>query len=291
MTRTIRLQLPFSMAIAKRERTPIRSPIPLGSNSRGLEIDGISWREVVHKPNQKYQKHYHNNPTLAFIVKGSSSEVLSKGSIHCTAQSLIIMPAGEVHANHYDQAGCLSLVIEIKPPRLESISSYSKVLDQFSLTSRPAFSILLTRIYKEILVMDTASPLAMEGLTLELLSDLARSSSRVAKRGRPRWLRQAYDYVHAHFTEAIGLDDIAKSIGVHPVHLARMFRESYGLTLGEQVRALRIEFACTLLSTSDTRLAEIAFAAGFSDQAHFSKVFKQYIGITPSQYRLIHSPS
>ena len=240
--------------IAHRERTPIRSPLPLGSNCRSLEINAISCREVVHKPNQRYQKHYHNNPTLAFIVKGSSAEVLSKGSIHCSAQSLIIMPAGEVHANHYSQAGCLSLVIEIKPPRLQSISSYSKVLDQFSVTSRTAPSMLLTRIYKELLVMDSASPLAMEGLTLELLSDLSRLSSRVAKYGRPRWLRQALDYVHAHFTEAIRLDDIAKSIGIHPVHLARTFRESYGVTLGEQVRALRIEFACTLLSTSDTRL-------------------------------------
>ena len=276
---------------AKRERRAIRSPIPLGSNCRSLEIDGISWREVVHEPNQKYQKHYHNNPTLAFIVKGSSTEILSKSSVHCNAQSLIIMPAGEVHANHYDQKGCLSLVIELKPPRLESISSYSKLLDQFSLNNRTAFTSLLTRIYKEIIVMDTASPLAMEGLTLELLSDLSRSSSRLAKHGRPRWLRQAFDYVQAHFTEAIRLNDVARSIGVHPVHLARTFRESYGLTLGEQVRTLRIEFACTLLSTSETRLAEVALACGFSDQAHFSRVFKQHIGITPSQYRLIHSQS
>lgn len=274
-----------------REGTPIRSPIPLGSNSRSFEIDGISWREVVHKPNQTYQKHYHNNPSLAFIVKGSSAEVLSKGSVHCNAESLIIMPAGEVHANHYDQAGCLSLVIEIKPPRLESISAYSKVLDEFSLTSRTAFSIVLNRIYKELVVMDTASPLAMEGLTLELLSYLSRSSSQVGKHARPRWLSQAFDYVHAHFTEAIRLNDVAKSIGVHPVHLARTFRQSYGLTLGEQVRALRIEFACTLLSTSDTSLTEIAFASGFADQSHFSRAFKQYVGITPSQYRLIQSPS
>lgn len=201
------------------------------------------------------------------------------------------MPAGEVHGNHYGEAGCLSLVIELKPPRIESISSYSKVLDQFSLTRRTTFSILLTRVYKEILVTDTASPLAMEGLTLELLSDLSRSSSRVAKHGKPRWLRHAFEYVHAHFNEAIGLDDIANSVGVHPVHLARTFRESYGLTLGEQVRALRIEFACRLLSTSDTRLVEIAVMSGFSDQAHFSKVFKQYMGITPSRYRLMYSPS
>jgi AraC family transcriptional regulator len=277
--------------MSSREGTPIRSPIPLGSNSRSFEIDGISWREVVHKPNQSYQKHYHNNPSLAFIVKGSSAEVLSKGKIHCNAKSLIIMPAGEVHANHYDQGGCLSLVIEIKPPRRESISAYSKVLDEFSLTSRTAFSIVLNRIYKELLVMDTASPLAMEGLTLELLSNLSRSSRQVANPGRPRWLSQAFDYVHAHFTETIRLNDVAKSIGVHPVHLARTFRRAYGLTMGEQVRALRIEFACTLLATSDTSLTEIAFASGFSDQSHFSRAFKEYVGITPSQYRLVQRPS
>ena len=59
------------------------------------------------------------------------------------------------------------------------------------------------------------------------------------------------------------------------------------LLSGEYIRQLRVEYACRQLSSSSTALAEIASAAGFSDQSHFSRTFKRQIGMTPSQYRAI----
>jgi len=78
----------------------------------------------------------------------------------------------------------------------------------------------------------------------------------------------------------------AETVDIHPVHLAREFRKFYGCTLGEIIfRGLRIQFACRKLSTSDMPLVEIAWAAGFSHQAHFSRLFKHHIGMTPTEFR------
>jgi AraC family transcriptional regulator len=79
--------------------------------------------------------------------------------------------------------------------------------------------------------------------------------------------------------------EIARRVGVHPVYLASEFRRRYGLTVGEYVRQLRIEYASRQLSTSDTPLVEIALNSGFSSQSHFSWTFKRITGITPAQFR------
>jgi AraC family transcriptional regulator len=105
------------------------------------------------------------------------------------------------------------------------------------------------------------------------------------ERTPPRWLRQVRDLLHEGFRQRLTLDGIAESVGVHPAHLARVFRQQQGCTVGDYVRRLRIEYACHCLRTSDTALATVALAAGFSDQSHFSRVFKRQTGLSPAVFR------
>jgi AraC family transcriptional regulator len=72
---------------------------------------------------------------------------------------------------------------------------------------------------------------------------------------------------------------------VHAAHLARVFRKFKGCTIGDYVRGLRVQHACRRISGSDDSLADIALAAGFSDQSHLSRTFKQHTGMLPSQFR------
>jgi AraC family transcriptional regulator len=72
---------------------------------------------------------------------------------------------------------------------------------------------------------------------------------------------------------------------VHPVHLAQTFHKTYRCTVGDYVRKLRIEYACRELATSTKPIVDIALAAGFCDQSHFTRTFKRAIGAAPFQYR------
>ena len=63
---------------------------------------------------------------------------------------------------------------------------------------------------------------------------------------------------------------LAQTVDVHPVHLAHQFRKHFGVSIGEYIRNLRIQFVCQRLRT-DASLAEIAREAGFADQSHMSR--------------------
>ncbi len=93
------------------------------------------------------------------------------------------------------------------------------------------------------------------------------------------------DRLHDDPAAHISLGGLAREVGVHPVTLARAFRRTYGCSIGEYVRRLRIVGAARRLEASDQSLAEIAMAAGFADQSHFSNVFKRQTGLSPSAFR------
>jgi AraC family transcriptional regulator len=146
-------------------------------------------------------------------------------------------------------------------------------------------STLLIRLYKEFKHADELSPLVVEGLALELLGESSRLLLNSEDRSGPRWLQHAEELARARFAEPLGLSCVANIIGAHPVCLAREFHRRYGMTLGEYLRRLRVEYVTRELVRSDTSLAAIANAAGFSDQSHMCRTFKRQIGLSPAKYR------
>lgn len=268
--------------------TPRRSPITLGDKIRSVEVGGMVFTETAHKPNQTLAKHFHEQANLAFILNGSFTETVDRKTFECGPQSLMIKPAGEAHANEYGRAGMHCLLMEVRPQKLESLHHLSRAFNQVNHVRGARLSMLAMGIYKEMLLMDSVSNLAIEGLSLELVAELSRHPDLRREHKPPRWLQRASEILHAQFSESLNFTTIANEAGVHPVHLAREFRRFFGCTPGEYLRALRIEFACRKLSTSQMPLIEISLAAGFSHQAHFSRLFKRHVGMTPSEFRSLH---
>ena len=193
--------------------------------------------------------------------------------------TLIFHPSGEMHSDHFQsEVRCFNLQLDThlnqQVPRLEQPAAFHGGMPGF----------LATKLYREFRLMDDSSALAIEGLTLELLAETARSKRGLAHQ-TPPWLDQARDLLHARFAERLTLADLAADVGVHSTHLAREFHRRYNRTVGEYVRHLRIEFACLQLCTTAKPLSEIALAAGFFDQSHFARTFKLFIGMSPNAYR------
>jgi AraC family transcriptional regulator len=111
-------------------------------------------------------------------------------------------------------------------------------------------------------------------------------SARVSRGGLgPARLRRITDLVHARLEDELGLDELARSIGLSTTHFARMFRKSTGETPHQFVLRQRLERAKAMLRAPDARILDVAVACGFKTQQHFAQVFRDVCGVSPTRYR------
>ena len=120
--------------------------------------------------------------------------------------------------------------------------------------------------------------------------DLLTSASRQARQPRdtPIWLGRVVEFLHAEFRHAPALSEVARVAGVHPSHLVREFKRVYGETPAARLRRLRVESTVTQVAATEDSLSEIAAAAGFADQSHFTRHFRRHFGSSPLAYRRAH---
>jgi AraC family transcriptional regulator len=219
------------------------------------------------------------------VLEGGYQESYGTRSRECTPDTVIFHPAGELHSEqHYD---VVVRIFNVEPTMemLERLREYSKVFDGPRVFQAGPLMRLAGRLYAEFRAADPAARLAMEGLALELLAGVCRHHEPAADRTPPGWLREACDLLHERCAESLGLECIAREVGVHPAHLARTFRRHFHCTAGDYQQQARIGRARQLLAASDTPLVDIALALGYADQSHFTAAFKRHTGATPGAFR------
>ena len=101
----------------------------------------------------------------------------------------------------------------------------------------------------------------------------------------PLWIRQCMDYIQIHLHEEITLDMIAEEVHRIPTYVSVQFKKITGFSIKSYINNLKIEEAKYLLLHSELNLLEISTTLAFSSQGYFSSVFKNSVGITPSEYR------
>lgn len=256
-----------------------------GERLKSRSIAGFYLVETRYAPSLALPNHSHESAFFCFVLKGTFTEVYGKRKRTCKPSSLTFHPPGELHSDNFYDLGARLFNVQVEAQCLERVREHTAILDSSTDFYGGPLAHLTTRLYREFREMGEASPLIIEGLAFEILGEASKRARQFSERRPPRWLKQARDILHAGFSTQLTLSRVAASVGVHPVHLARAFRQHYRCTVGEYVRQLRIEFACRALSLSDSPLAEIALTAGFCSQSHFSTFLKHYTGLSPAEYR------
>lgn len=243
--------------------------------------------EQLFEPNPRNPNHAHSNAYLEVTLEGGYILYRGQKAQTCQPWTILYHPAGEVHSNSVPSTGVRILIIEIASQELSWIRGCCRIAeDSLSFEGgEPAW--FAARLYREFKHSDEVSPLVIEGLVLELLADIFRRQAQKSPTGVPEWLSHANELIQTKFAEKITLADIAGQVGIHPVHLAKEYRRRYKLTVGHQIRQLRIDYASKQIMETDLSLVNIALASGFSDQSHFTVAFKNFMGTTPSAYRCI----
>jgi AraC family transcriptional regulator len=258
----------------------------LGQVIKRREVAGLQLTETSYEPGARLPRHCHENAYLSLARHGSYTETLGRRTRTCGPLMLIYHPAGEVHAQEFHDEPARSFNIELDAGWLQRIREYAGPFTSGHDFQGGTAAALALKLYHELHHTDEVAPLVIEGLALELFGDLSRAA-RPVRRGKlaPVWVVRAWDLLQARFTEPLKVEDIAAEVGVHPIHLSCVFRQTYRCTIGEKVRQLRVEFAAEQLSGTDLPLATIAHQAGFCSLSHLSVYFKRQTGLTPSDFR------
>lgn len=98
-------------------------------------------------------------------------------------------------------------------------------------------------------------------------------------------MRKLLAYLEAHYAEKVTLEDAARHLALSKVYTSSFIKHTTGSNFSDLLRSIRITHARKMLSTTEEKLSSIAEACGFSSEFHLSKVFKQQIGESPSQFR------
>ncbi|MBI3450777.1 MAG: helix-turn-helix domain-containing protein [Acidobacteria bacterium] len=262
-------------------------PVTQGSEESTTARVGSFWITEAWFPSHAIvPPHLHDRTCLAVMLEGGFTLEIGGRGIECAPATVATEPAGERHANTIGGAGAHVVVLQPDPADEELNRACGGVLNEVRHFRHGGIALDARRLAREIHSPDAVSPLAMEALSLEILAATSRlqASDESAKRA-PAWLARARDMLHAQFLDRPTVAGIAAEAGVHPVHLARVFKSHFQLSVGAYVRALRLEWAASRLAGSDDSLADIAQAAGFADQSHFTRAFRSRTGVTPQRYR------
>ena len=120
----------------------------------------------------------------------------------------------------------------------------------------------------------------------ETLSHIEAALHRNASLGDEarRAVRKAMTYIHQYYMDSISLEDTAQHVNMSKEYLARCFRQEMGITLVTYLNRYRINQAKKLLEQGERNLTAIALETGFSSSGYFSRVFRQEVGMSPSDY-------
>lgn len=256
-----------------------------GEITKRREFPELTLTETLYPAGYRVPIHHHELPWFGFVLEGSMVEILGRKLFDCTPLKLLYRVPDGGHANQSGDRGSRCLTVEMKETFFRCFVQSLGILRDSAEFDGGFLPSLMLRLYNEFNCIDSVSPLAIEGLALELLAETHRRSSIVEGGIPPIWAKRAMEIIRQRFTEGLSLTTLAQETGAHPVQLARAFRKYYGYSVGEYVRKLRVDYAYSQLISSQLSVVDIALATGFCDQAHFCRTFKRLTGMNPTELR------
>ncbi len=247
-----------------------------------------------------FPKHWHADIEILYCMRGSFSVSVGKDEYTLKEHDIILIGSSEVHEIYNPTCEAKAAVIRMgslfcgkngfnemvknrfETPIIENDTEIKAEMDH----------IISLYINKKTYIDE----LEIHGKIYALLTLLLKkikitkhiSEDHQARLKMMMRIQKALDIVAAQYNEKISLDDVAYASGYEKGSFCRMFKNATGCTFHKYLNDYRIKKAMMLLEDNHYNMAEIAEQIGFSQQKKFSKLFKESVGVTPTQYRKAH---
>jgi AraC family transcriptional regulator len=256
-----------------------------GSVASSVRLAGLHLTDVVHRGERELPTHEHELAYFSLLLDGGYSETVGGKTLVYGPASVGFHPAALSHRDEIPPGGGRFFCVELEASWLERIREYELRLRAEPDIYQGEAAILAFRLHREMRARDDWTELAVEGLALEMLAALARGRRLPSESRPPAWLTRVKERLREEIRPRPSLSELARDASVHPVYMARAFRRFERCSLGQFARRVRVERACCEILRGDRSLADIALETGFADQAHFTRVFKRLLGVSPGAFR------
>lgn len=229
--------------------------------------------------------HTHDDAHFIVVLSGLYISTARGAADFLRAPALIFNPPGTTHRDRFAKGIGTFVGVSIRSATFKNLRDVLPLATHaVQLRSRDGLTTAF-RIARE--VRGSRDTVVMDSMAWELLGTAAAPRCRTSD--PPSWVLSAYEAIVDRATDArLEVRDVAAEIGVHPVHLARVFRATWGCSPGELLRWRRVDRAADMLRRSDIYGAQIAAQVGFADQSHMTRAFRATYGIAPGVYRRRH---
>ena len=263
---------------------------------RFYRLDGLYPIEAVHAHyvEHRFSRHAHEHFVIGLVELGVQ-QYSYRASRHTTVPGQIFLVNGE--EPHTGESatpdGYLYRTLCLSPKVFRQL-----VFDLTEVSELPGFAesvvsdrelfARLRRLHQAVAVK--APRMKCESLLLLAIRHLIRMHVKrrkdVPRVGKENSVvKQAKEYMAAHFAEDISLADLGALTSRSPFHLARLFSKAFGMPPHVYLESIRIEHAREFLK-SGMSLVDTALSVGYPDQSHFTHRFRCHTGVTPGQYKV-----
>lgn len=233
-------------------------------------------------------RHAHDRTNVMVMLRGSFVLGIRGREFDCGRATIAIEPLGEPHANQVGTAGAEVMVVQPDPTGHHHWQQFTAGLAAHRHGRSMEAHDTARRLARELRATDGVTGLAREALAVELMVHAMRLEPGTIGR-RPDWLTRVEDLLREG-SAMLTLEMVAREVGHHPVHVARVFRRHYGSSIGAWARRARLERAAERLLTTRDSVGMVAASLGFCDQSHFTREFRRLFGRAPAAFRR-HGPA
>ncbi len=238
--------------------------------------------------------HTHDFAEVFWVETGHGIHVINGQRVPLTAGTLVAIRPADCHTFEAipGTAGLKMINVSVSCDILETLRAryFPAATAYFWATTVLPYTVQLDdqqqqrlRAWEAILGYQWASRFIIEHFLLELLTGCQSYPRSTAS--APAWLQKAMEAVRKPQYFTGGTRAFARLAGRCPVHVNRALRQYFGLTTTEMVNRARMEYAARELSNSSKKIIDVGLECGFQSLGHFYKVFRQYYGLSPRNYR------
>ena len=262
-----------------------------------LKQDADTGIEVIraHFEGHAYDPHWHDSYLIGFTEQGVQQFHCRRALFSSVPGQTFFLEPGDIHDGHAPTPGGFTYsTLYLEPAWLAR--ALPALFEQAPADCLPGVPRtqpddpgLLPCIANALQALNDNEPRMVRDAALDAL--LERISRSLHWRQRlpgnpqiPRVALRARDYLHAHFHQNIGLDELARVCGVDRFRLSRAFKAAFGIAPHGYLIQLRLVRARRLLALGKAP-ADVARDLGFADQSHLGRWFRRANGLTPGAYR------